>query len=206
MVRSLLPAIAAFVFMVALGPFASSASAQSSLPVRPFSVKWADAQPAISFSALSLGDSNVRKELRSGLRKRLVVTTQSYLERNQKLIETRTFSCSVTYDLWEDGFVVERGRSRVRVRSVQEVLDRCLKVSGLLAGRAEKFAAHRGETVFFAVRAEFNPISQTQCRNLVRSGQSSDSIGPVVINIVRRQICEADSAIEFRSEPVQVPK
>jgi len=72
-------------------------------------------------------------------------------------------------------------------------------------GRASDYEGRSGEHVYFAVRAEFNPVSAAQCRALLRPGGGAEALGPVVINIVRRQICQAESAVSFRSASEAVP-
>jgi hypothetical protein len=56
------------------------------------------------------------------------------------------------------------------------------------------------------VRAEFNPISKKQCRELIRPSSGGDPVGPISVNIVRRRICKAERSIAFRSEILRVPE
>ena len=66
--------------------------------------------------------------------------------------------------------------------------------------RAEGFALDPGFTPLH------RQISRRRCRELLRGGRESDGpIGPIVVNIVRREICEADRVVEFRSPNVRVP-
>ena len=184
--------------------FGASASAQSKLKQRELGVQWEQGSPRVSFSARDLVDKELRKDLTSGLRKRIVVTAQAYVDGSKALVATRKFECAVTYDLWESQFIVKVGNRRENAVDIEKVLERCLVVKGLIIGTGEDFERHKGRNLFFAIRAEFNPITKSQCRALVRTGSGGDPIGPLVVNIVRRRICGAERAIGFRSQSVPV--
>jgi hypothetical protein len=169
-------------------------------------VRFRGGVPHVSFSARDLEDAKVRSALESGLGKQLVLTVQAFPSGGEQAIASTTRTCRVTFDLWEEDFVVRVGNQHERLPSLDAVLRRCLEVDDLPIGRADRFRAHVGERVFFAVRAEFNPISRSRCHGLLRSPGSADPIGPVVVNIVRREICRAEKALEFRSADVEVPR
>jgi len=180
--------------------------AQAGLPVRELDVIWSRGSPKVSFSAKDLADARVREELSSGLRKRLVVTVGSHLRSSNWRMAVREFSCDITRDLWEDGYLVRIGTRSERLKTLDDVLDRCLVVEGLFAGEPKSFEPHRGKEIYFVVQAEFNPISKKQCRELIRPTSGDDPIGPITVNIVRRRICRAERRIEFRSVYSRVPR
>jgi hypothetical protein len=185
---------------------AAAVYAQAGLPIRDFGVIWARGAPKVSFAAKDLADARVREALSGGLRKRLVVTVGSHLRSSNWQMAVREFSCDVTRDLWEDGYLVRIGTRSERFKTLEEVLDRCLMVEGLFAGERKNFEPHRGKEIYFVVQAEFNPISKKQCRELVRPTSGGDPIGPITVNIVRRRICQAERRVEFRSAYLKVPQ
>jgi hypothetical protein len=178
-----------------------------SLPDRRLGVRWDRGAPRLTFSARDLvDDPRVRRDLTSGVAKRIVLTAQAYRVGQARPLATRAFECRITYDLWQEAYEVELGSRRERFDDLEGAVGRCLVVRGLVVGRAADYANVRGDRVYFAVRAEFNPISGRRCRQMLRgSGTGSDPIGTLVVNIVRRDICRADRAVEFRSQPVPVP-
>ena len=180
--------------------------AQSQLPLRDFGVTWSRSAPKVSFSAKDLADERVRQELSSGLRKRLVVTVGSHLKGSDWRMAVRQFSCDATRDIWEDGYLVRIGNRSERLKTLEQVLNRCLAVKGLFAGEPQSYQPQKGKEIYFVVTAEFNPISKKQCSELIRPTSGDDAIGPITINIVRRRICQAERTIEFRSEYLKVPQ
>ena len=180
--------------------------AQSQLPLRDFGVTWSRGAPKVSFSAKDLADERVRQELSSGLRKRLVVTVGSHLKGSDWRMAVRQFSCDATRDIWEDGYLVRIGTQSERLKTLEQVLNRCLAVEGLFAGEPQSYQPQKGKEIYFVVKAEFNPISKKQCSELIRPTSGDDAIGPITINIVRRRICQAERTIEFRSEYLKVPE
>ena len=186
--------------------FASVAFAQSSWAPRSVDVSWGASAPRLSFSAKDLADARVRTELSSGLRKRFVVTTEAFVEGSNEKIARRQFACAVTSDLWDEGYVVRIGTLTEQLKTLDEVLDRCLGVQGLIVGESKNWAARRGREVYFAVRAEFNPISPKQCSELIKSSSGDDTAAPITISLVRRRICKAERIVEFRSPVFRVPR
>jgi len=187
-----------------LASLAFASVALAKIPERAMKVEFERGVPRVSFSARELEDASVRRALESGLAKHLVITVQSFPSRSDRALATATQTCRVTFDLWEEDFVVRIGNQHERLPTLAAVLSRCLEVVRLPVGVASDYAP--GARVFFAVRAEFNPISRDRCHGLLRSPGSADPIGPVVVNIVRREICRAEKAIEFRSPDVEVPR
>lgn len=193
-----------FVLVLGLGLLTTAAFAQ--LRTRSVGVRWENGAPLVSVGLRDLVSQRVRRELQSGLRKRIVVTAQAYRVGNSRALATRTFSCSVTYDLWQESYVVRIGSRSEIFQELGQVVDRCLSIRGLPVGDAEQFANVHGRDIFFAVRAEFDPIDPVRCREMLRStGGGGDPIGPIVVNIVRRDICQADRVVEFRSPVLTCP-
>jgi hypothetical protein len=182
------------------------ASAQSNRPVRDMRFAWDRGAPKVSFSAKDLADERVRQELSGGLRKRLVVHVSAHVGGSNQRLARRSFGCDVTRDLWDDGYLVRIGTSSMRFKSLEQVLDHCLVVEGLFVGEPKQYEKHEGKEIYFAVRAEFNPISKQQCRELIRPTAGSDAVGPITVSIVRRRICQAEREVKFRSELVKVPQ
>lgn len=185
---------------------ATVAYAQSQLPVRDVGVTWSRGAPKVSFSAKDLADQRVREELSSGLRKRLVVTVGSYLKGSNWRMAVRQFGCDVTLDLWDDSYLIRIGSQSERLKTLDEALNRCLAVDGLFAGEPKSYEPQKGKEMYFAVKAEFNPISKKQCSELIRPTSGDDPVGPITVNIVRRRICRSERTIEFRGEYLRVPE
>jgi len=184
----------------------ASASAQRDLPLRDVQVQWLRGAPKVSFSAKDLADERVRKELQSALRKRLVVTVTAHPRGSGRTIVRRQFGCDVTHDLWEDGYLVRIASQTERLSSLEKALDRCLVVQGLFVGEPRRYESYKGKEIFFSIEAEFNPISEKQCRELIRPTGSDDPIGPITVSIVRRRICQAERTVRFRGKDARVPK
>lgn len=182
------------------------AYAQSHLPARDMRIVWDRGAPKVSFSAKDLADERVRRELSGGLRKRLMMNVSSHFKGSNYELAHRTFGCDVTRDLWEDGYLVRIGTRSTRFRTLEAVLDHCLAVEGLFVGEPKNYEDNKGSDIYFFVRAEFNPISKKQCRELIRPTSGYDPVGPITVNIVRRRICQAERTVEFRSEFLKVPE
>jgi hypothetical protein len=195
------------VTLLAVFFIASAAIAQAVLAPRRIGVQWRGGVPRASFSVRDLFDRNVREQLGSGLRKRVVVTVQAFPEGGSSAVATLTRECAIMFDLWEDAYIVRSDHGTEVTRSIDAIAERCLVVRDTPIGERERYARWRGRRIFFAVRAEFDPISGRRCRELLRpsSSGSADPIGPIAINIVRREICRAERAIDFRSPGVSVP-
>lgn len=184
----------------------AAAYAQSHHPEQPVTVVWDRGAPKLSFSAKELVDERVRRELSGGLRKRLQVSVSAHYRGSNYQLTRRTFGCDVTKDIWEDGYLVRIGTKSMRFKTLDQVLDRCLKVEGLFVGEPKSYERNKGREIYFFIRAEFNPISKKQCQELIRPSSGSDPVGPITVSIVRRRICQAERDLEFRSEFLEVPE
>lgn len=199
--------IRALALMLSLVSVSSSADAQNRFPVRAIGIEHGeDGVPMLHFSVTDLAEhESVRERLRSGIAQHLSVTVQAFRVGSTEPILTRQATCAVSYDIFARQYVVRRGRRAVVMERYEEVIDQCLVLRRVPIGRADEWRTHAGREVFFAVRAELNPISGRRCRELLRGGRDSEGpIGPIVVNIVRREICEADRFVEFRSESFRV--
>lgn len=186
----------------------SAVAIAQSLPTRRVGVEWNEGAPHVHVGVRDLAENDaVRARMESGIAQHLSVTVQAFRRGAATPFLTRQATCVVTYDIFARQYVVRRGRRAAVVPTYDAVLDQCLVLRRVPIGDASIWAEQRARTIFFAIRAELNPVSPTRCRQILRgSGTGSDSpIGPIVINIVRREICEADRVVEFRSEPVEVP-
>jgi len=195
--------------LLAFVTLSSHADAQNRFPVRAIGVELgADGVPVLHFSVADLAESDaVRERLRSGIAQHLSVTVQAYRVGSTEPLLTRQATCAVSYDIFARQYVVRRGRRAVVMERYEDVIEQCLVLRRVPIGRADEWRGHAGREVFFAVRAELNPISGRRCRELLRGGRESEGpIGPIVVNIVRREICEADRVVEFRSESFRVPR
>ncbi len=193
--------LAALVLLIA-----ALAYGQSQFPVRDLGVTWARGAATVSFSAKDLADERVRRELSSGLRKRIVVTVSAHLNGSNWRMGVRQFGCDVTRDLWEDGYLVRIGDQSERLKTLEQVLERCLVVQGLFVGDPNSYELQKGREIYFAVKVEFNPISKKQCTELIRPASGGDPVGPISVNIVRRRICKAERSVAFRGALLKVPE
>lgn len=184
---------------------ASTAFAQRPRVAHGFEVEWLDGTPRVAFSVAELVDESVRRELRSGLQARFVVSVEAHRARTSTPFASRQYACAITYDLWQDVFVLRLGRRSHAIEDLDEAVARCLEPRQLRIGEPSDYRALRGESIDFSVRAEFNPISERRCRDLLRSSSADAPVGPLVINIVRREICQAERALNFRSPTARVP-
>ncbi len=193
---------------VLLALVTSLTSAQPRVTTRAIGVTFGDdGVPRLHFSVADLAESDeVRERLRSGIAQHLSVTVQAYRVGSAEPFLQRQATCAVSYDIFARQYVVRRGRRALVMERYEDVVEQCLVLRRVPMGRASEWRPHVGREVFFAVRAELNPISGRRCRELLRGGRESEGpIAPIVVNIVRRQICEADRVLEFRSESARVP-
>ncbi|HJL05000.1 MAG TPA: hypothetical protein RMH85_12665 [Polyangiaceae bacterium LLY-WYZ-15_(1-7)] len=195
-------------FALALLLPSALAVAQHGLPRRQIGLEWRDGVPRVHFHVRDLAaDPAVRRSLTSGIARKMTVTAQAFRTGSNRPIATAQLRCTVTYDLFARSFLVRRGRRTLTAADIDEVLESCLVFPRVPIGEAASYRPHAGRPIFFAVRAEFNPIDRRRCRQLLRSSGSGDQdpIGPIVINIVRREICEAERVVEFRTATTVVP-
>lgn len=193
--------IAALLVLIAATVFA-----QHRWERRTLGVHWENGVPQLTFSVRDLASRAVRQHLEDGRTTRMTVTIQAYRTGSTRPITSRSVSCQITQDLFVRSYLVRRGTRSWVENDLAAVIERCLVLRNVTVGPAERYRRHRGRPIFFAVRAEFNPISRQRCRQLLRaSAQDTDVGGSVVISLVRREICAADRYKQFRSQEVVVP-
>ncbi|MEM9067609.1 MAG: hypothetical protein AAGE52_03860 [Myxococcota bacterium] len=195
-----------FAPLVAILLIAATAFAQHRLRVRRMGVSWNDGVPRVSFGARDLVTGRIRRRIAAGREQTISVTVQAFRTGSDRPIASRNRTCGVTLDVWTRKYVVRIGSRSYLYDTIPEVLSRCLGFRNFRIGTARDYVRHRGRPILFAASAEFNPITQRQCRELLRrSGGQSQVVGPVVISIVRREICGAERVVSFRSQTVPVP-
>ena len=201
--------------MVSLG-CASLASAQ--LGERRIGVTFTEGRPRLNVSMADFAnDPEVSRKLRSGLPQTFVTRIYAYSASTQQPIAVAARSCRVVYDLWEERFRVQRaselGDETFAVRTIQEVVDRCLVARQLAIGTTADWQSSRGQRVYFAALVEFNPITPDTVQRIrrwlarpQRGRVDSDSFfGSFVSLFVNRRIGEAERALRFQSQEVDVP-
>ena len=205
---------AATALLLATAPAAAQRAA-----VRRTGVHWRGGVPTIDVSVRDLANSTaVRRKLTGGLPQLLVVRVVAYPQRSSpKAIAPAFRSCRVVYDLWEETFRVELATDSsdktVIVRSVDEVLDRCLVFRDMPVGRAADYVGRRDAAVYFAVLAELNPLSVDTVQRIRRwiarpSGDKMEGeafFGSFVSLFVNQRIGQAERTIRFRSQPAPTP-
>ncbi len=186
---------------------------------RRIGVHWEDGVPHLDFSARDLITDAVRDGLRSGFWRPVVMRTYAYRE-NGQLITVTARSCRVYWDPWERDYTVEVDDSQteesvtLRFRTVDGVARRCLAAQRAPIGRAEDFRRYAGERIYFAVIAEYNPLSpdavQRIRRWLARSGGARAGeeafFGPMVSVFINRHVGSAERTLHFRSQLEAVPR
>lgn len=204
---------ASAVFLAAEAPVHS----QADMRTRQIGVHFDGVSPGISFSVRDLLDARSREKLDSGLPQTLVLRVFAYSRRSSKPIAMVPLSCRVVHDLWDEVYRVQvtspAGTRTIRVSSAAQVLEQCLVVHRLRVGSGTTFAALRGQSVYFAVLAEFNPVDplvvERVRRWIARGGQGleEDSFyGSFVSLFVQREVRAAERIVRFRSQPVTVPR
>ncbi len=180
-------------------------------------VHWESGRPFLSFDASDLLDEAALRKLRSGLPQRIVVAVTVHRLRGGVRRAATARSCRITFDLWSERWRLERsepGWERAwLLDSEREAVRRCLRFDRLPLGSSASFAPLHGRQVFFAVRAEFNPLSRATVQRLRRwlgrrsgaSLQGEAFFGSVVGLFVDRRIADAERTLRFRSKPVRVP-
>ncbi len=184
--------------------------------------------PYVSFDARRLVDEGARARVDSGLTQHLEVAVEARRGIAGDVIASRAFLCDVTWDHWQQAYLVRRyvagGASRTTRFAVElaegtaepsepsrrsarrRALGHCLDVRALRVGRAASWREVGDEAVVFEVTASLNPVTRGRCRDLLRSSSRHGTpIGGVVISVLPRQICRATRALVFRSTPERPP-
>lgn len=192
--------------------------AEAQLSERRVGVTFSEGRPRVDVSMADFAnDPEVGRKLRSGLPQTFVARIYAYSASSQAPIAVAARSCRVVYDLWEERFRVQRaselGDETFAVRTLAEVVDRCLVARQLPVGTAADWQPSRGQRVYFAALVEFNPITPDTVQRIrrwlarpQRGRVDSDSFfGSFVSLFVNRRIGEAERALRFQSQQVDVP-
>lgn len=192
--------------------------AMAQLSERRVGVTFSEGRPRVDVSMADFArDGEVRRKLESGLPQTFVVRVYAYTTESERPIAVAARSCRVVYDLWEERFRVQRasetGDETFIVRTLDEVTERCLIARRLPVGDAEAWSSVQGQRAYFAALVEFNPVTPDTVQRIrrwlarpQRGRVDSDSFfGSFVSLFVNRRIGDAERALRFRSQQVDVP-
>lgn len=192
--------------------------AEAQVTSRRMGVRWNDAVPHLTFSARDLVNADVRRKLESGLPQTLVMRTYAYPQRGRRPIAVAARSCRVVYDLWEEVYRVqvqsETEDRSATLSSIDQVLARCLVARSVAVGADAEWGPLRGQSVYFAVLVELNPLSPDTVQRIRRwlarpGGRRVDGeafFGSFVSLFVNRRIGDAERTVRFRSQAIEVPR
>ena len=202
--------IACLLSLALLNPCA--ARADDGTPVRRVGLVQINRQLLVSFSFRDAFPPLIRKQLTSGLKTTVLV--QLFLERQGRRSPEAFWARTVelTYDLWEDKFLIFRednaGRRRAVVSDKSRAVDLAAEISNV--NLVDTSTLPPG---VYRIRAkiETNPVSKEMLEKirswLVKSqGKSSQSPAPAnyfgsfVGALVDRRIAEADHTVKFVSQ------
>lgn len=205
-------------WLVALAFTALATAAVADVAPRRMGVEWIEGVPHVSVSARDLATPKVVRKLKSGLPQTLVLRLYAYADRRSQPLALHPRSCRVAYDLWDEVYRVEREPRTAtgdgRVEQLEDVLRLCLALRRVPVGTREVYEGRSGQQLYFAAIVEFNPMSRRTVERIRRwiarpSGSpalSGDAFfGSFVSLFVNRRIGEAERAVQFRSQWVDVP-
>jgi hypothetical protein len=223
--RPTVPRLTALVFAaivslaVAITPRAARADdppKQEELPKRQATFTWDKQEKGpdlllASFSFTDIVDGEVRRKLSSGLP--TVIAMRAYLlregEANPVALAVRT--CKVTYDLWEELYVLKTsgpgGERNSAAYNVEGVFRQCLQAVKMTV--ADRSLVVAGKPHFLGVIVEVNPVSPQmidQMRKWVTRPAGSTGIGPgdalfgSFVGLFVREIGKADRTLRFRTQ------
>ena len=154
----------------------------------------------------------------SGLPQTIVLRVVAYSDGSSpKSLAVHLRSCRVVYDLWEELFRVEllsdTGNATFRVRTVEDVLERCVVLRGTTIGVADDYRGRRGRTIHFGAIADLNPLSADTVQRIRRwiARPATDKVdgdaffGSFVSLFVNQRIGQAERTVRFRTPKSTVP-
>ena len=208
-----------WVSLAAVGVSLSSPSpAAAQLSERQVGVTFSEGRPRIDVSMSDFAnDPEVYRKLQSGLPQTFVVRIYAYAGGSETPIAIAARSCRVVYDLWEERYRVQRsseqGDETLNVRTLAEVTERCLVARRLPIGSTAEWQSARGQRAYFAALVEFNPVTPDTVQRIrrwlarpQRGRVDADSFfGSFVSLFVNRRIGDAERALRFRSQSVEIP-
>jgi hypothetical protein len=205
------PTIFVIVF-AALAAFSSLAPADDKTPVRRVGLTQINHELLVTFSFRDAFPQSIQNQLSSGLKTGILI--QLTLERQGSTTPFAYWAGTVeiTYDLWEDKYLVLRedntGRRRASVASKQKAVDLAAELSHIRLIDTENLPPG-----VYRLRAkiETNPVSKEMLEKirswLVKSQTKSTAnatptnyFGSFVGALVDRRIGEADHTIDFVSQ------
>jgi hypothetical protein len=182
------------------------------LPVRRIGVSVADRHLRVTFGFRDAFTRSIAKKLSSGLTTSVVVQMTLEPQRSAAPVAYWAGTVEVTYDLWEERFIVIRedasGRRRASVKSKGHAID----LAGVL--KSMPVANLRGISAGvyrIRVKIETNPVSKEMVEKIrhwlarsraTQSGSPAPSnyFGSFVGALVDRRISQADHQIDFVSQ------
>lgn len=197
---------------------ALSATARAQVPERRVGAHWRDGVPRVDFSAVDLADRALREELDSGTPQTLAMRVYAF-RANGEPITASVRQCRVTLDLWERVYRVEiqdaRGDRNESYETLDETLRHCLVAHRMAVGSASDYATLGGESIYFAVILELNPLSPDTVHRLRRwlsrpaaGGRLGGDafFGSFVSLFVNRRIGSAERTMTFHSQRLRVAR
>jgi hypothetical protein len=197
---------------------ASPAHSEEPLPVRKIGIGWAKALPQLSFNVRDMLRSQVREKLRSGLPQTIVTRIYVYNAEAKEPFAVAPLACRYTYDLWEDRYRVEyrlsSGWQLLMLKNLNENALPCITVWSLSVGVSHLYQTHRGQSIYFRIVTDFNPMSDKEraqvqrwlARGSVGRGNESDAFfGSIVGFFLARRVIKAERSVQFISQTVSVP-
>jgi hypothetical protein len=201
------------------GTFSTHAQSTSSdVSIRKLGVNWKDETPYLSFSARDFFNSNLNKQLQSGLPQTIVTTLTGYSENSQTPVVVSIRSCRIIYDLWEEIYRVqiktENRTTHQSIGSLETVQRVCLVFLNEKIGQPELYRPLKKKFITFAVTVELNAISDKTIESIRRWLAHSEEgskltggafFGSFVSVFVNRRIGSAERTLRFRSPLYLVP-
>ena len=210
-----LPGLAAFIgigLVLWTLLFPAAITADKKITVRRVGLTQINRQLLVSFSFQDAFPPAIRKQLTSGLKTSLLV--QLFLEQqgNKMPIAYWARTVEVTYDLWEEKFIIAREDNTGKRRATAASTEHAVKLA------AEILNVHLLDTSnlpagVYRIRAkiETNPVSKEmleKIRSWLVKSQSKNTSSPAPSNyfgsfvgaLVDRRISEADHTIDFVSQ------
>ncbi len=191
-----------------------SAVIVAKVSVRKIGVKKDDKYLLATFSYRDVFSKSVREKLRSGLPTNIVIQVGVESKESKKkdfVFWARTID--ITYDLWEEVFVVvikeKHGKRRKKVKTLKEAID----TAGIL-WRARVARLRDLEPGVYRLRflAEVNPVSKGMVKNIQRwisqpqkgrgggSQSRTNFFGAFVGRFVDKNIGKADKTVVFLTQ------
>ena len=193
-------------------PTKSAEAADDVLPMRRIGMQKVDNSLLLSFSYRDAFTAPIRTKLSSGLTTSVVLQLSVERKGEKQALAFWARTVEVTYDLWEERFVVLReddtGRKRAMVGSAKEAIDLAAVLTQVAVGPIPKMIPGLYRV---RVKIETNPISKEMVDKIrswlartrakkTGSMATTNYFGSFVGALVDRRISEAEHTIEFVSQ------